>query len=311
MHALMQTLAAVLPREGRLPDALRVGIVPPSDAELDAWKALPAGAAEIVAAGSRPADEAAADEFYLRTWAEPSVDVHGIQGGSPVLQKTVIAVEAEANVSIRLVGRPGSRSDRARLRGVAPRGRTRGRRGRGQPVVVGTSRADPPGRPRGDPRPERLHEVLGVRPLLIRSGGAIPLVSELAARGVATVLTGFALNESNIHSPNERIPSRLPAARDHDRRRPLPPPRRAWVARRSRLLWRPSCQTESSSAFSATSASTRRRSRTPTTYPSTAKQLDLSRLLVAELEEIGLDGRRADRARLRVRDARLAARARP
>jgi hypothetical protein len=46
-----------------------------------------------------------------------------------------------------------------------------------------------------------------VRPVLIRSGGAIPLVSELAARGVATVLTGFALNESNIHSPNERMPS--------------------------------------------------------------------------------------------------------
>jgi len=54
---------------------------------------------------------------------------------------------------------------------------------------------------------DAFEEVLGVRPLLIRSGGAIPLVSALAARGVATVLTGFALNESNIHSPNERIPA--------------------------------------------------------------------------------------------------------
>jgi len=54
---------------------------------------------------------------------------------------------------------------------------------------------------------DAFEEVLGVRPLLVRSGGAIPLVSELAARGVATVLTGFALNESNIHSPNERIPA--------------------------------------------------------------------------------------------------------
>ena len=60
-------------------------------------------AAEIAAAGSRPADAAAAEEFYLRTWAEPSVDVNGIEGGSPTLQKTVIPVEAEANVSIRLV----------------------------------------------------------------------------------------------------------------------------------------------------------------------------------------------------------------
>ena len=54
---------------------------------------------------------------------------------------------------------------------------------------------------------DAFEEVLGVRPLLVRSGGAIPLVSELAARGVPTVLTGFALNESNIHSPNERIPA--------------------------------------------------------------------------------------------------------
>ena len=54
---------------------------------------------------------------------------------------------------------------------------------------------------------DAFEEVLGVRPLLVRSGGAIPLVSELATRGVATILTGFALNESNVHSPNERIPS--------------------------------------------------------------------------------------------------------
>ena len=54
---------------------------------------------------------------------------------------------------------------------------------------------------------DAFEEALGVRPVLIRSGGAIPLVSELASRGVATVLTGFALNESNVHSPNERIPA--------------------------------------------------------------------------------------------------------
>ena len=103
MHALMQILAAVLPHNGRLPEPLRDGIVSPSAEELSAWSALPAGSDEIAAAGSRPADAAAADEFYVRIWAEPAVDVHGIAGGSPMLQKTVIPVEAEANVSIRLV----------------------------------------------------------------------------------------------------------------------------------------------------------------------------------------------------------------
>ena len=38
----------------------------------------------------------------VRTTAEPSVTVNGIEGGSPRLQKTVLPVEAQANVSIRL-----------------------------------------------------------------------------------------------------------------------------------------------------------------------------------------------------------------
>ena len=47
-------------------------------------------------------DPGAAEELYVRTWAEPSLDVNGVEGGSPQLQKTVIPVNAEANLSIRL-----------------------------------------------------------------------------------------------------------------------------------------------------------------------------------------------------------------
>ena len=207
VHALMQTLSGVLPRDGRLPEPLRAGIVPPSASELDGWNQLPAGEAEIAAAGSRPADAAAAEEFYLRTWAEPSVDVNGIAGGSPVLQKTVIAVEAEANVSIRLVADQDPDviipAFEQLLREAAPDGTE---------VEFEVWSQAPPGLVPPDARAVQLgldafEEVLGVRPLLIRSGGAIPLVSELATRGIPTILTGFALNESNIHSPNERIPA--------------------------------------------------------------------------------------------------------
>ncbi|MCY7303708.1 MAG: peptidase dimerization domain-containing protein [Thermoleophilia bacterium] len=154
-----------------------------------------------------PADAAAGEEFYVRTWAEPSVDVHGIQGGSPVLQKTVIAVAAEANVSIRLVGDQNptviAPAFEALLRDAAPAGTE---------LEVTLLSSAPPGLIPSDAVAvvrglDAFEEVLGVRPLLIRSGGAIPLVSALASRGVATVLTGFSLNESNIHSPNERIPT--------------------------------------------------------------------------------------------------------
>ena len=207
LHALMQTLSGVLPRDGRLPEPLRVGIVSPSASELDGWNQLPAGDAEIAAAGSRPADATAAEEFYLRTWGEPSVDVNGIAGGSPTLQKTVIAVEAEANVSIRLVADQDPDviipAFERLLREAAPAGAE---------VEFEVWSHAPPGLVPADAPAVQLgldafEEVLGVRPLLIRSGGAIPLVSALATRGVATILTGFALNESNIHSPNERIPA--------------------------------------------------------------------------------------------------------
>jgi acetylornithine deacetylase/succinyl-diaminopimelate desuccinylase-like protein len=207
MHAIVQTLSAVMPRNGRVPEPLRAGLVPPSAEELDGWTTLPAGSAEIAAAGSRPADAAAEHEFYLRTWAEPSVDVHGIRGGSPTLQKTVIPVEAEANVSIRLAA--GQEPDvivaafERLLREAAPAGAD---------VEVELWSSAPPGLVPPDARAielgvEAFEEVLGVRPLLVRTGGAIPLVSELAARGVPTILSGFALNESNVHSPNERIPT--------------------------------------------------------------------------------------------------------
>ena len=53
---------------------------------------------------------------------------------------------------------------------------------------------------------EAFERALGVRPLLVRSGGSLPIVPALAARGTPTILTGFSLPDSNIHSPNERLP---------------------------------------------------------------------------------------------------------
>ena len=82
----------------------------------------------------------------------------------------------------------------------------------GTEIEVTLHSASPPGLVPPDATAVRLaqdafEETMGVRPLLVRSGGAIPLVGGLASRGIATVLTGFSLNESNIHSPNERIPA--------------------------------------------------------------------------------------------------------
>ena len=102
LHALTQILDAVRARDGRLPEPLRAGIAPPTDEEREAWAELVLGSQMLSAADASPTDPLAAEEFYLRTTAEPSFEVNGIAGGSPTLQKTVLPVQADANLSIRL-----------------------------------------------------------------------------------------------------------------------------------------------------------------------------------------------------------------
>ncbi|MGH3692360.1 MAG: M20/M25/M40 family metallo-hydrolase, partial [Microbacterium sp.] len=68
VHALAGALEAVV----ALPDELRVGAIPPSEEELGSWQELDPGAAVLAAAGARPLDADAADDFYLRTFAAPA-----------------------------------------------------------------------------------------------------------------------------------------------------------------------------------------------------------------------------------------------
>jgi acetylornithine deacetylase/succinyl-diaminopimelate desuccinylase-like protein len=205
LHALVQALAALQPRDGRLPEPLRAGIVPPTEEELASWASLPAGSHELESQGARPVDPRAAEEFYVRTWAEPSLDVNGIEGGSPQLQKTVLPVLAEANLSIRLA--PGQNPQAIApvverlMREALPAG--------AELEVELWSWSEPGLVPADAPAIQlgldAFERVVGVRPLLIRSGGTLPIVPALGKRGIPAILTGFALPDSNIHSPNERL----------------------------------------------------------------------------------------------------------
>jgi acetylornithine deacetylase/succinyl-diaminopimelate desuccinylase-like protein len=206
MHALVQALSGVLPHDGRLPEPLRAGIAIPTEDELGGWRQLPSGAEELSGQGARPADPRAAEEFYVRTWAEPSLDVHGIAGGEAHLQKTVLPAAAEASVSIRLA--PGQEVEAIAeglerlLQEAAPANAD---------LEVERWSSSPPGLVRPDHPAIELaqgvfEQVFGVRPILVRSGGTLPIVPALAERGIPTVLTGVALPDSNIHAPNERLP---------------------------------------------------------------------------------------------------------
>jgi acetylornithine deacetylase/succinyl-diaminopimelate desuccinylase-like protein len=150
-------------------------------------------------------DAHAADDFYLRTFAEPALDINGIESGSPQMQKTVLPVQAAANLSIRLapgqqVAEIAAAVDRL-LRQAAPPGAE---------LEVELLSSSPPGVVPPDAKAVQLglnafERVLGVRPALVRSGGTLPVVSALANKGIATIITGFSLPNANIHSPNERL----------------------------------------------------------------------------------------------------------
>jgi acetylornithine deacetylase/succinyl-diaminopimelate desuccinylase-like protein len=204
-HVLLQVLSAVLPQDGEVPEPLRAGIVRPSDEEIESWSALEPGAEVLAAQGARPADPRAAEEYYLRTGVEPAVDVHGVIGGEPRLQKTVIGVEAEANVSIRLV--PGQ-DDKAiaaemerRMREAAPEGAEV----EIELITSGPAALVKPDDPAIKLGQDAFERVVGARPLLIRIGGSLPVMAALESREIPTILTGFDLPEGNIHSPNERF----------------------------------------------------------------------------------------------------------
>ena len=218
-HAMVRMLDMLIAHDGTLVDSLRKGIAAPTEQELEDWKQLPDGSAELGEQGARPKDDRAAEDFYVRTFAEPALDVNGIQTGSPVLQKTVLPVEAIANVSIRLA--PGQQVEEIApeverlLREAAPPGSD-------LDVELWSSAA--PGLVPPDSRAVQLgldafERALGRRPALIRSGGTLPIVPALADRGIPTVITGFGLPDSQIHSPNERlvaayVPLGIAAARE-------------------------------------------------------------------------------------------------
>jgi acetylornithine deacetylase/succinyl-diaminopimelate desuccinylase-like protein len=205
LHALNEMLAPALARDGVLPEPLRKGIAPPTEEERAGWAELVSGAEMIDGAGARKAYARADEEFYLRSTAEPSLDVHGIAGGSPVLQKTVLPVAAEANLSIRLA--PGQDVDEIAaaleklLREAAPEGAELEltQLASSAPGLV------PPDSPAVQRGLEAFERTFGRRPLLVRSGGTLPIVPALADKGIPTIITGFATPESNIHSPNERL----------------------------------------------------------------------------------------------------------
>jgi acetylornithine deacetylase/succinyl-diaminopimelate desuccinylase-like protein len=184
----------------------RVRMPSPSERRLDAAVA-PSDAELLGAAGATGTAGEPGYTAYERTTMRPALTVNGIEGGHPGPgRRAVLAARARAQLSFRLVPdqepQEVLRLLRDHLARIAPAAVRVGlRAGRAaRPVVL--HRREPALRCAA-----RAYERgFGARPVLLRSGGTIPVVDSLRqVLGVPAVLMGFALPDDRMHAPDERF----------------------------------------------------------------------------------------------------------
>ncbi len=185
------------------------GIIPPSPEELAAWKSLPFDEEHYrkTEVGSKQLVGEAGFSVLERTWARPTLDVHGMPGGfTGAGAKTVIPAKAVAKVSMRLV--PGMTAAKAfaqyksYVEKIAPAGVDVEVRliSAGDPSLI------PVNNPYIQAATHALREVWGKDTVFIRSGGSIPIAGDFDRHlGVPNVMMGFGLPDDNIHAPNEKF----------------------------------------------------------------------------------------------------------
>jgi acetylornithine deacetylase/succinyl-diaminopimelate desuccinylase-like protein len=208
--ALAQIIAKLKDENGHIQiSGFYDGIIPPSAEELAAWNSLPfdeehyrkteVGAKKLVGEPGYSVME--------RTWARPTLDVHGMPGGfTGAGAKTVIPAKALAKVSMRLV--PGMVPAKSfakykeYVEKIAPAGVDVEVRliHTGDPCLIPVNNQYIQAATRA------LHEVWGKDTVFIRSGGSIPIVGDFDRHlGLPSVMMGFGLPDDNIHAPNEKF----------------------------------------------------------------------------------------------------------
>jgi acetylornithine deacetylase/succinyl-diaminopimelate desuccinylase-like protein len=142
-----------------------------------------------------------------RTWARPTLEVHGIRGGfTGEGAKTVIPARAVAKISMRLVPdmRPEEASQQlgAAIAAACPKGVT----AEWKPIHSAAPSMTDANNPFIRTCAEAMTEVFGNRTVYIRAGGSIPIAGLFHQHlGIPSVLAGFGLPDDNLHAPNEKL----------------------------------------------------------------------------------------------------------
>jgi acetylornithine deacetylase/succinyl-diaminopimelate desuccinylase-like protein len=208
--ALCQIIAQLKDKNGRiLIPGFYDKVAAPTDAELSAWKALPFDEEHYrkTEVGSSVLTGEPGYSVLERTWARPTLDVHGMPGGfTGAGAKTVIPAKALAKVSMRLVPDMTPSDTFAKYKtyveNICPPGISVDVRliHSGDPIVVSTDN------PYVKSATQAMREVFGRDTVFVRGGGSIPIVGDFIRElGTPTLLMGFGLPDDNLHAPNEKF----------------------------------------------------------------------------------------------------------
>lgn len=142
-----------------------------------------------------------------RRWARPTFDVHGLWGGyQGEGGKTVLPAKAGAKFSFRLVPNQDPKKIAASLEKFL--------KDRLPPGIVmefiymsgAQGCVVPLESPFMAAAEKAIEAGFGKRPVFIREGGSIPIVTNFKQQlGVDTLLLGWGLDDDNTHSPNEKF----------------------------------------------------------------------------------------------------------
>src|SRR2546421_296627 len=178
-------------------------------AKLKAWKKLPFDEEQYrkTEVGSTVLTGEPGFSVLYRTWARPTLEVHGMPGGFTAPgAKTVIPAKASAKVSMRLVPNqdPDDILERFKkyVKKLTPKGIQTNVKvwSKGPACVVGTNNKYIKA------ATEAMHEIFKKDTVFIRSGGSIPIVTDFQdVLKIPSVMMGFGLPDDNLHAPNEKF----------------------------------------------------------------------------------------------------------
>jgi len=181
----------------------------PSADELQAWKSLPFNEEHYrkTEVGSKELTGEGGYSVLERTWARPTLEVHGMPGGFiGAGGKTVIPAKASAKISMRLV--PDMRPDEIFklysdfVHSIVPKGIEIKIKSfsMADPIVINTDNKYVKA------STAAMKDVFNKETVFIRSGGSIPIVADFEKHlKIPSVMMGFGLPDDNLHAPNEKF----------------------------------------------------------------------------------------------------------